>query len=134
MTPQLEEALRLMRIARRDQETFGLLLPLEAASLSALGFHAQQAVEKSLKAIVALRNIEMKRTHNLAELVRVLQEEGESVPLSIEEVLVINPFAVEFRYDDEIIPVISREELKMRMDRIMDWAESRTADQLEGKA
>ncbi|MEW6292519.1 MAG: HEPN domain-containing protein [Pseudomonadota bacterium] len=51
MTPQREEALRLLRLARRDRETFELLLPLERASLVALGFHAQQAVEKALKAV-----------------------------------------------------------------------------------
>ncbi len=28
MTPQREEALRLLRLARRDQETFDLLYPL----------------------------------------------------------------------------------------------------------
>lgn len=28
MTPQLEEAHRLLRLARRDQETFDLLFPL----------------------------------------------------------------------------------------------------------
>ncbi len=55
MTPRLEEAKRLLRLARRDQETFDLLLPLPQANLAALGFHAQQAAEKSLKAIATLR-------------------------------------------------------------------------------
>ena len=41
MTPQLEEAQRLLRLARRDRETFDLLLPLPKASLAALGFNAQ---------------------------------------------------------------------------------------------
>lgn len=50
MTPQREEALRLLRLARRDRETFDLLLPLQKAGLAALGFHAQQASEKALKA------------------------------------------------------------------------------------
>jgi hypothetical protein len=43
MTPQLEEAYRLLRLARRDQETLDLLFPLAKASLAALGFSAQQA-------------------------------------------------------------------------------------------
>lgn len=57
MTPQREEALRLMRLARRDQGTFELLLPLPTANLAALGFHAQQAAEKALKAVAVLRGL-----------------------------------------------------------------------------
>lgn len=65
MTPQREKALRLLRLARRDRETFELLLPLERASLVALGFHAQQAVEKTLKAVAVEHYLEIQRTHDL---------------------------------------------------------------------
>lgn len=51
MTPAREEARRLLRLARRDSDTFALLLPLPKATMAALGFHAQQAVEKALKAV-----------------------------------------------------------------------------------
>lgn len=44
MTPPREEAQRLLRLARRDRETFDLLQPLPQASLAALGFLAQQSV------------------------------------------------------------------------------------------
>ena len=44
MTPALEEAHRLLRLALRDRDTFALLLPLTKATLAAIGFHAQQAV------------------------------------------------------------------------------------------
>ena len=45
MTPPREEARRLLRLARRDRETFDLLQPLPQASLAALSFLAQQSVE-----------------------------------------------------------------------------------------
>ncbi len=45
MTPPREEARRLWRLAKRDRETFDLLLPLPQANLTALGFLAQQSVE-----------------------------------------------------------------------------------------
>ena len=72
MTPQREEALRLLRLARRDRDTFDLLLPLPKASLAALGFHAQQAAEKALKAVAVLRELEAPRTHDLAALAAVM--------------------------------------------------------------
>ena len=49
MSPALEEATRLLRLAHRDADTFALLHPLPKASMSALGFHVQQAIEKALK-------------------------------------------------------------------------------------
>ena len=51
MTPALDEARRLLRLALRDSDTFALLFPLPQAAMAALGFHAQQAVEKALKAV-----------------------------------------------------------------------------------
>ena len=63
MTPSREEARRLLRLARRDRETFDLLLPLPQASLAALGFLAQQSVEKALKAVAVSRGVEVRRTH-----------------------------------------------------------------------
>ncbi|MDP2827463.1 MAG: HEPN domain-containing protein [Sulfuricellaceae bacterium] len=119
MTPQLEEAQRLFRLALRDQETFSLLLPLPRASLAAIGFHAQQAAEKALKAIAVLRGIEFQRTHDLTALASSIQENGGELPVLIDELRRINPFAVEFRYDDELIPLISREELESLLSTII---------------
>ena len=68
MQPALEEARRLLRLAYRDADTFALLRPLPQASISALGFHAQQAVEKALKAICTVYGLEVRRTHDLAAL------------------------------------------------------------------
>jgi HEPN domain-containing protein len=100
MTPQREEAQRLLRLARRDCETFDLLLPLPKASLAALGFHAQQAAEKSLKAVAVLAGLEVPRTHDLAALGQALLDTGNSLPLTIDQLRGLNPFAVEYRYDD----------------------------------
>ena len=60
MTPPREEARRLLRLARRDRGTFDLLLPLPQASLAALGFLAQQSVEKALKAVAVSRGVEVR--------------------------------------------------------------------------
>ena len=42
MTPALDEAHRLLRLALRDSDTFALLFPLPQVAMAALGFHAQQ--------------------------------------------------------------------------------------------
>lgn len=125
MTPQLEEAQRLMRLARRDRDTFDLLLPLPKANLAALGFHAQQAAEKALKAIAVLRRLDVPRTHDLAALGQALLDEGEILPLSVDQLRSLNPFAVEYRYDDELIPKTSREALAETLAAVMNWADKR---------
>ena len=126
MTPQREEALRLLRLARRDRDTFDLLLPLPKASLAALGFHAQRAAEKALKAVVVSLGLEVPRTHDLAALGHVILDSGMSLPLTVDQLRSLNPFAVEYRYDDESIPSISREELAASLVVVMDWADQKT--------
>jgi HEPN domain-containing protein len=123
MTPQREEALRLLRLARRDRGTFDLLLPLPDAGLAALGFHAQQAAEKALKAVAVSLGLEVLRTHDLAALGQAILDSGTALPLTVDQLRSLNPFAVEYRYDDELIPKISREALAAMLTTVMDWAE-----------
>jgi HEPN domain-containing protein len=125
MTPQREEALRLLRLARRDRETFDLLLPLPKASLAALGFHAQQAAEKALKAVATLLGREVPRTHDLAALGQAVLDSGTALPLTVDRLRSLNPFAVEYRYDDELIPAIAREALATMLAAVMDWADQK---------
>ena len=121
MTPALEEAHRLLRLALRDRDTFELLLPLPKATLAAIGFHAQQAVEKALKAVCTLRNIEIRRTHDLAALAQALVVDGVTLPISVDEFRTLNPFAVEYRYDDEITSSMTREELTSTVAKVLAW-------------
>lgn len=123
MTPALEEAHRLLRLALRDSDTFELLLPLPKATMAAIGFHAQQAVEKSLKAVCTLHNIEVRRTHDLAALAQTLVADGVKLPVSVDEFRTLNPFAVEYRYDDEITSPMTREELKNIVAKVLAWTQ-----------
>lgn len=123
MTPALEEAQRLLRLALRDRDTFELLLPLPKATMAAMGFHAQQAVEKALKAVCTLRNIEVRRTHDLAALAQALVVDGVTLPISVDEFRTLNPFAVEYRYDDEITSPMTREELTSTVAKVLTWTQ-----------
>ena len=55
---------RALRMADRDIKVFDILVEEPEAHLSIVLFHAQQAVEKSLKAVLFSRQIEFRRTHN----------------------------------------------------------------------
>lgn len=56
---------------------FEVLNPERSVHLSVVCFHAQQAVEKSLKAVRGWRfESESRRTHSLTELASLLQQHG----------------------------------------------------------
>ncbi len=66
-------------------------------------FHAQQAAEKYLKGLLALRGEPFHRTHNLEEL----QHLGEALPawpLAGMDLAELSSYAVEARYDFEFWP------------------------------
>jgi HEPN domain-containing protein len=64
-----------------------------------LGFHAQQAAEKILKAVLAYEGIEFPFTHRLTDLIDLGKEYGIVLPDRLEDIRFLTPFAVEFRYD-----------------------------------
>jgi HEPN domain-containing protein len=67
-------------------------------------FHAQQAIEKYLKACLALSEMEIPRTHNLEELQRVCLQQIPQIKIAGMDLAEITPYAVELRYDFEFWP------------------------------
>ena len=128
LTPALEEAQRLLRLARRDLSTVRLLVPLPQASLAAIGFHAQQSTEKALKAVCTLRQLEFRRTHDLFVLGHLLVTNGSALPVTLEQLRTLNPFAVEFRYDDEVAPDLSRDETMAIAEHVLAWASTQVSE------
>lgn len=100
MTLQREEAMRMLALARRDAAAMQVLAASSAVSVASVGFHAQQAIEKSLKALILEHGGLPKRTHDLAELANVATELGVVLPAPLLKLQAISRFAVEFRYDD----------------------------------
>lgn len=62
------------------------------------GFHAQQAVEKLLKAIMVHWELQVPFTHRLLDLADLLTDAGRGLPEEYETLLDLTPYAVEFRY------------------------------------
>jgi HEPN domain-containing protein len=62
------------------------------------GFHAQQAVEKALKAWLALVGIDFPKIHDLDELCGLIQDKGQSLPDTFRELTYLTDFAVGLRY------------------------------------
>ncbi len=67
-------------------------------------FHAQQAVEKCLKALLASADEEYPLRHDLGELLEHVKTRFPDLDLPLEEIMRLAPYAVEVRYDDEFYP------------------------------
>ncbi|MDP2821268.1 MAG: HEPN domain-containing protein [Sulfuritalea sp.] len=126
MTPFIEEAERLLRLARRDYQTCAILGSHPDAQIAPICFHAQQCVEKSLKAVMTANQIYFRYTHDLGELTNLLTGAGITPPFTAQELQRLTPSAVELRYD-EGVPLLTREEATDMATRTLAWAEALVA-------
>lgn len=76
-----------------------------------IAFHAQQAVEKALKALLIQRQVEFPRTHIIGMLLNASKESGYHFQSSLEEVVKLSDYAVSARYPGEMSEV-TREEAR----------------------
>ena len=93
-------ALMLLRKAANDLIAADAIMQTGKA-LDTVGFHAQQATEKSLKAILSFHGVEYPRTHDLAQLLTLVLD---FVPQMIDfsdRILPLTPYAIQMRYVDE---------------------------------
>ncbi|MBA3807261.1 MAG: HEPN domain-containing protein [Solirubrobacterales bacterium] len=95
-TPDLPQV--LLGLARDDEFAARSLLPVAGVADSILGFHCQQAVEKSLKAAIASRGVEFPYTHDLAGLLELCERSGLKVPGALDGVDRLAPYGVHMRY------------------------------------
>ena len=92
-----------------------------------VGFHAQQAAEKALKAVLLARDGRMYRTHDLERLYRAAGQHASVLPCSVEDMAGLTPFAVEYRYGDladDIEEPLDRSRIRRLVADLLAWAES----------
>jgi len=89
----------------KAEEDFGLaeqLLEEDSPYLNAIGFHAQQAAEKYLKAILVWHQIDFPKTHNLGELLDLVKKADSPLADSLRGATALNPYGVEIRYPGDL--------------------------------
>ena len=86
-------------MARKDFKAMRNMLDADAFDEEIFGFHAQQAIEKALKAWLASRDVMFPRTHDLSLLMNLLAEAGEDIEPFF-DLIEYNAFAIQFRYEN----------------------------------
>jgi HEPN domain-containing protein len=87
-------------------------------------YHAQQCVEKAMKAVLLCRVGKFPYIHDLSELVHCLTAQGVQVPEFVEDAVSLTPFAVEGRYpglDEEVSP-LERVDAVRKARLVLGWA------------
>ncbi len=79
-------------------------------------FHAQQCVEKYLKAILVFRQISFPRTHDLAALNRLCLKNGVQISFDEDDLDTLSAYAVEVRYPG-MQPSVDEAKVAIRMAR-----------------
>jgi len=88
----------LLALAREDLAAAEALDRAERVSDAPVGFHAQQAVEKALKATIANRDSDFPFTHDIGLLMQLCQDAELELPADLSEADRLTPYAAAIRY------------------------------------
>ncbi|MBI4659392.1 MAG: HEPN domain-containing protein [Verrucomicrobia bacterium] len=94
---------------------------------SLIAFHAQQTVEKALKAVLVQLNKEFPRTHDLEQLVELVEGAGLVWPKELDRVIEFTPFAAQRRYPgfDDPIDRTDADEAVGLAEEVLTWAKQK---------
>ena len=90
------------------------------------GFHAQQAVEKALKAVLIDKRIQYPHTHNLTTIMVIYRQQSLELPPDAEEMDRLNPYGIMLRYEDQPVDfeeaALDRSWVMACVERTLSWA------------
>jgi HEPN domain-containing protein len=128
-SPEAHElALLLVRKAEGDESILDRLLDDHDVADDVLGFHVQQAVEKRLKAVLALNEVEYEHTHSVSYLTALIEKHGIDLPGCREEIEGLTPWAVAARYDGTFEKVLDRAGARTLVSELQGWSRRLVAE------
>ena len=121
--PEPGSAADWMRHARSDLALAGVTAPPEVLT-ETLCFHAQQAAEKGLKAVLVAHGHPAPRIHNIRTLIELLPARLAPPPL-LNEAAALSVYAVLTRYPADVEPITEEEyqEAIALAEAVVEWAE-----------
>ena len=74
-----DHASQLLQMARKDHQAITHMLDRDSFSEEVFGFHAQQSIEKTLKAWITAKGLNYPKSHDVSVLIRILGDSGADV-------------------------------------------------------
>ena len=126
-----EYALVLLQKARDDLYVLERLATDANVPTWSMGFHAQQAAEKSLKAVLTAKSVDFPRTHNLALLLDLLSGQNLPLPPDSQDLPQWTPYGATLRYDlapeGDVEQAFDRTHAAEMVRRTIAWAQGMLA-------
>jgi HEPN domain-containing protein len=125
LSPEGRNLARVMaRKAEGDAKALRRLAPDPEIDDEAVGYHAQQAIEKWLKAVIAWEGLEDRKTrHDLGRLLEVLDDGGVDSPPGADWLDELTIYAVSMRYEELLdAEPLDRNSVVSLVDDVGDWA------------
>lgn len=91
-----------LRKAEEDFEVAEYLVSHDQPYFGTIGFHAQQAAEKYIKAFLVHHEVEFPKTHDLDKLLDLMATVAPSLAESLRDMTVLSVYGVEIRYPADI--------------------------------
>lgn len=113
-----------LNMAQKDFTTIRKMASDHEFADEVFGFHAQQAVEKAAKALLAAKGIIFERTHDLETLFDALEDNGCIEQGAYSSLIDLTDFAVHYRYQafDEFEAGLDRSAVVDEVRRFLDAA------------
>lgn len=122
MASAVDLARQFLALADRDLKVFHKLVEDPDIDDASVGFVAQQALEKCIKAALARHGLPFRRTHDLVELLDTLADAGQVLPPFADALDELNPYAVEFRYGLVDPKGLDRARVRQMVEAVRTWA------------
>lgn len=127
MNESLEQARILLLRAGDDAFMMRRLLEHPESPYWGIGFHAQQAAEKAIKAVLAAHQVVFPFTHDLKLLLNLLKRNNISPPPEQNEITALIPYGALLRYDEVLDDNEAKELNPQRLSRViqevLEWAD-----------
>ncbi len=131
MKKKVESSTRiLIEKAMQDECVLENLIDNTAITDETIGFHAQQAVEKLLKALLSFLGQRYRKTHDIRELLDGLEDANCKVPDNLYEIRYLTPYAVEWRYENFMVydePPLDRHKMLQLIKSLRQHVEKKIA-------
>lgn len=127
----------LLSKAAQDEYILLKLVDDPNAPVELFGFHAQQAIEKYLKATLIVSELTYPRTHRLADLIDIARDNNIDIADEFEDMRYLTPFAVEYRYDifpPEAEEPIDKQLILQRIITLRNWTKNFVAEKAQDRS
>ena len=120
-----KHAAMMLALAQDDFRALKAFKDLPQVTTAIFGFHAEQALEKALKAWLTEAGALYPKVHDIRLLLKLLTDAGQTVPEAFRQLVYLTAFAAQFRYEmtEELVPDLDRAAVIRKVAQVVEHVE-----------